>query len=314
MCGICGWVRFDGQPVDEGILRRMTDSLTHRGPDDSGITIRNRNGFSVGLGHRRLSIIDLSPAGHQPMANEKEDAWIVYNGEIYNFPEIRKDLEPRHSFKSRSDTEVILHLYEDKGEGCFLPLNGMFALAIWDENRRRLVLARDRIGKKPLYYAVFPGEIVFASELKALLFHPRVKREIDPLALSHYLAYEYVAAPLSIFQGVNKLTPGSFLTFSAGEQKAVTRAYWDISFGPNQAGEEAPREAVEGRIRDLLLKSVERRLISDVPLGVFLSGGIDSSAVVAMMSRLRDPGKIQTFTIGFEEKSFDESSYARQVA
>ena len=292
----------------------MTDSLTHRGPDDSGILVRNQNGVSVGLGHRRLSIIDLSPAGHQPMANEKEDTWIVYNGEVYNFPELRKDLEPHHSFKSHSDTEVILHLYEDKGEDCFFPLNGMFALAIWDQARGRLVLARDRIGKKPLYYAVFPGEIAFASELKALLFHPRIKREIDPLALSHYLSFEYVAAPLSIFQGIKKLPPGSSLTFSAGEQKAATRTYWDINFGLDQGREESSREEVEARIRDLLLKSVERRLISDVPLGVFLSGGIDSSAVVAMMSRLRDPGKIQTFTIGFEEKSFDESSYARQVA
>ena len=314
MCGICGWVRFDGKPVDEGILRRMTDSLTHRGPDDSGILIRKQEGFSVGLGHRRLSIIDLSPAGHQPMTNEKEDAWIVYNGEVYNFPELRKDLEPRHSFKSRTDTEVILHLYEEKGEDCFFPLNGMFALAIWDQARGRLVLARDRIGKKPLYYSLFPDELVFASELKALLFHPRVRKEINPAALSQYLAFEYIPAPQAIFQGVNKLPPGYFLTFSAGGQKVVTQPYWDISFGPNQVQESLEMEEVEARIRDLLLKSVEKRLVSDVPLGVFLSGGIDSSAVVAMMSRLRDPGKIQTFTIGFEEKSFDESSYARQVA
>lgn len=307
-------MRFDGKPVDEGILRRMTDSLTHRGPDDSGMLIRNQEGFSVGLGHRRLSIIDLSPAGHQPMTNEKKDAWIVYNGEVYNFPELRKDLEPRHSFISRTDTEVILHLYEEKGENCLAPLNGMFALAIWDENRRRLVLARDRIGKKPLYYSLFPDELVFASELKALLFHPRVRKEINPAALSQYLAFEYIPAPQAIFQGVNKLLPGYFLTFSAGGQKVVTQPYWDIRFGPNQAQERLEMEEVEARIRDLLLKSVEKRLISDVPLGVFLSGGIDSSTVVAMMSRLRDPGQIQTFTIGFREKSFDESDYGRRAA
>ena len=313
MCGICGIMNMKGEPIDEALLRRMTDSLAHRGPDDSGIHIENGNGISVGLGHRRLSIIDLSEAGRQPMANEDGSVWIAYNGEVYNFPEIRKKIEPRHRFSSRTDTEVILHLYEEEGAGCLPRLNGMFGLAIWDNRRRLLTLARDRMGKKPLSYALLSDEIVFASELKALLLHPRISREIDPAALRKYLAYEYVPSPQSIIRGVRKLPPGYLLTYSA-DGSVSSRPFRDLDFGDGRNRDAISVQDAGDEVRSLLLKAVERRLVSDVPLGVFLSGGIDSSAVLAMMLRLRDPKDVKTFSIGFRERSFDESEYGRRMA
>jgi len=313
MCGVCGIINRKGTPINEALLRRMTDSLAHRGPDDSGIYIENGDGISAGLGHRRLSIIDLSEAGRQPMANEDGTVWIAYNGEVYNFPEIRRELESRHRFSSRTDTEVILHLYEEEGEDCLARLNGMFGLAIWDARRRLLILARDRMGKKPLYYALLDGEIIFASELKSLLLHPRIGREIDPDALVKYLAYEYVPSPHSIFQGIRKLPPGYLLTYS-DEGRVSARSFRDLDFGTGRDREAIRVEEAEEQIRALLFRAVERRLVSDVPLGVFLSGGIDSSAVLAMMLRLCDPKQVKTFSIGFREQSFDESGYSRRMA
>lgn len=283
----------------------MMDTLAPRGPDDQGLYIRD----NVALGHRRLSIIDLK-TGHQPMSTEDGSHTIVYNGEVYNFPEIKSDLVKRGCrFRTDSDTEVVLAAYKEYGEDCVEWFNGMFALAIWDAREKRMFLARDRFGKKPLYYATFDNQFIFASELKALLKHPSVRRRIDMEALAKYLAYEYVPSPHSIFEGIRKLEPGFRMSVKEGDVR--TGSYWEPKFG--RSGRFDPREA-RGELLALLKESVRKRLISDVPLGVFLSGGIDSSAVVAMMAELVDPKSIKTFSIGFKEKSFDESSDARLVA
>ncbi len=315
MCGIAGIVSIDNIPVRESVVRAMTDSLRHRGPDDSGVRILPgppRSGIHAGLGHRRLSIIDLSPLGHQPMANETETLWISFNGEIYNYKDLRRDLvEKEHTFLSETDTEVIIHGFEEYGERFFAKLNGMFAFALWDVSHGRLLLVRDRFGKKPLYYWRFNGGIAFASELKAFLHHPEFRRELDIKSLSRYLAYEYVPVPHTIFKNVYKLPPSRYLSFDGA---AVSiEPYWDISFGDTAHSGPGQRE-IERRLIDLLRKSVERRLMSDVPLGAFLSGGIDSSAIVALMSEVMDPHLIKTFSIGFEDRSFDESNYAYRVA
>jgi asparagine synthase (glutamine-hydrolysing) len=311
MCGLTGIVDLQ-RTVDRGVLKRMTDSLRHRGPDDEGYYLSDSRtgGPSVGFGFRRLSIIDLG-GGRQPMANEDQSLWIVCNGEIYNFQPLRQELEAKgHRFRTHSDIEVLLHLYEERGLEFLTGVNGMFALALWDSRQRTLVLARDRLGKKPLYYHHSPALLLFGSEAKALLRHPACPRELDPRSLSKYLAYEYVPSPHCIFKGIKKLPGGHLLVWKEGQ--VSTRKYWDLKF-PSQPAQRSEAELAE-ELRSRLKEAVRLRLISDVPLGVFLSGGIDSSTVVALMAELRPASTIKTFSIGFEEKSFDESSHARRVA
>jgi asparagine synthase (glutamine-hydrolysing) len=309
MCGICGIV--GRHPVDREALARMTGALTHRGPDDEGFHVDEyEDGTAVGLGFRRLSIIDLA-GGHQPLSNEDRTIWLVFNGEIYNYRELRGRLEARgHRFTTNADTEVIVHLYEDEGAACVDRLNGMFAFALWDERRRELLLARDRFGKKPLYYAERDGQLLFGSELKSLLESPACPRELDFDALTRYLALEYVPAPYSIFAGVRKLPGGHVLTWRDG-RSSVSR-YWELPFADADDGR-SDEEYVE-EFRFLLGEAVRRRLMSDVPLGAFLSGGIDSSSIVALMADSMPAGLVKTFSIGFEERSFDESEHARRVA
>jgi asparagine synthase (glutamine-hydrolysing) len=311
MCGIGGKLYFDpGRPVEREILERMNAALAHRGPDDAGIYCDG----PMGLAHRRLSIIDLSPAGHQPMSNEDGTIWIVFNGEIYNFQDLRPDLVQRgHRFRSRTDTEVILHLYEERGVGCLDCLRGMFAFAIWDAPRRQLFLARDRLGKKPLCYQQDAEAFRFASEAKAILQDPAVDARPDPAGVSHYLTYGYVPSPGSAFQGMRKLPPAHYLLCRDGRVEIVR--YWRL-----RRDQKLDRSEAEWcqEIRTRLEEAVRLRLISDVPLGAFLSGGIDSSAVVAMMSRAgTTPGRggvTKTFSIGFDEPEYDELRYARLVA
>jgi asparagine synthase (glutamine-hydrolysing) len=308
MCGICGTAGFE--PVDRDVLRRMADSIRHRGPDDDGYYVDSYgDGLAVGLGFRRLSIIDLT-TGNQPISNETGSIQLVFNGEVYNFRELRRDLQARgHVFRTNADTEVVVHLYEDHGERCVEHLNGMFAFALWDQSRRELLLARDRFGKKPLYYASVGRTLVFGSELKALLEHPVCPRELDLDSLARYLAFEYVPTPHSIFAGVNKLPAGHVLKWRDGASSIT--AYWDLRFEP-QAGV-SDDEWAEG-LREHLRDAVRRRLVSDVPLGAFLSGGIDSSSVVALMTEVAPAGSVKTFTVGFGDASFDESAHARRVA
>ncbi len=283
----------------------MAAVLAHRGPDGEGVFVKDH----VGLGHRRLAIIDLSQAARQPMSNEDGSIWIVFNGEIYNFLELRDTLIRRgHTFRSRSDTEVIVHLYEDQGPEAFRALRGMFAIAIWDANRRQLVLARDRVGKKPLFYFAGHSSFVFASELQSLLEDPSVPRVPDLEAIRHFLTYQYVPYPSTAFQGVRKLPPAHFLLLKDGECRLVR--YWDLHYAEKSR---APEKVLLERLREYLQEAVRMRMVSDVPIGAFLSGGIDSSTVVALMSRLSDR-PIKTFSIGFEEEGFSELPYARSIA
>ena len=305
MCGICGILHLDDTgSLDSQTLKEMCRVLTHRGPDDEGFYVETH----FGMGMRRLSIIDLS-GGHQPIHNEGETVWVVSNGEIYNFPELRKDLErDGHAFYTKTDTEVIVHLYEEVGENCVDKLNGMFAFALWDTQRRKLMLVRDRIGIKPLYYAFLRNQMIFASELKGLLRHPKVIREVDVDALDKYLTYEYVPCPHTMIKNVKKLPPGHMMVCENG--RTVVKQYYDLRFSPKRYYNDTT-ECIEALL-DLLKKSVRRRLISDVPLGVFLSGGIDSSAITALASQILE--EVKTFSIAFEDRSFDESEYAREVA
>jgi len=305
MCGICGVVRRDGGLADAAALRRMAAALAHRGPDDEGVEVRG----SAGLGHRRLSIIDLSPDGHQPMGNEDGSVRIVFNGEIYNFRELRAGLEARgHRFRSRSDTEVIVHLYEELGTDCLARLRGMFAFAIWDEPRRRLFLARDRVGKKPLYYADTPARFLFGSEIKAILAAGGVERRPDLQALSHYLTYQYVPSPWTAFAGIRRLPPAHYLLLE--DDRVRIERYWRLPYLPKL---QAPEEELAEELRWRLRAAVRLRLVSDVPLGAFLSGGVDSSIVVGIMSQLMDR-PVETFSIGFEDRSYNELRYARIAA
>jgi len=310
MCGIYGYLSPTGT-IDPTILRRMGHPLKHRGPDDEGEVILDSSEVSVGLGHKRLSIIDLSPAGKQPMANEDETIWITFNGEIYNFREIRKELEGKgHKFRSHSDTEVIVHLYEELGTKCLERLNGMFAFALWDAKQKSLFLARDRTGKKPLHYCVHRGHFLFASEIKALLQHPLVSREIDLKSLNKYLAYEYVPAPNSIFKAIKKLEPGYCLLFRGGA--AVTSQYWDIPMEDYPISDRTEAQYID-ELKELLERAVTARLeAADVPVGLFVSGGLDSGVVAAIARKAKET--LECFSIGFEEASFDESRYAQQVA
>jgi len=309
MCGIVGFLTTKTGHIPEcEILRKMRDVLIHRGPDDAGEYIRpiDEKGPFVFFGHRRLSIIDLG-TGHQPLSNEDETVWVVFNGEIYNFKELREELKGRgHQFRTVSDTEVITHAYEEYGDECFQCFNGMFAIGIWDEKRSRLVLARDRLGKKPLYYSFMNGTFLFASELKAIMLYPPFPRKVDPVSLMKYLFFEFIPSPHTIFMGAKKIPAASYLIW---DKKAIeVKQYW--SPFNLQKGEKSLSEAeAELRMMELLKQSVKRRLISDVPLGVFLSGGIDSSTITALAQN-EVPGKIKTFSIGFDDPSFDESKYA----
>lgn len=310
MCGIAGKLHFEpGRPVDAALIRRMCDAIAHRGPDDAGIWCRG----PVGLGHRRLSIVDLSAAGHQPMSNVEGTLWIVFNGEIYNFQELRDGLEREgHTFRSRTDTEVLLKLYERDGIECLQHLRGMFAFAIWDVRRQELVLARDRVGKKPLCYHLDEEGLTFGSEIKAVLEDPAVGREPDPVAIHHYLTYQSVPAPMCAFKGIHKLPPGHFLVCRDG--KVEIQRYWKLSYLPKfEAGTDRARRDLEAELLERFEECVGLRMVSDVPLGAFLSGGVDSSAVVAMMCR-RASGPVRTFSIGFDDDSYDELAFARQVA
>lgn len=328
MCGICGEIDFYNKGIRPEPVKRMCDVLAHRGPDDQGmVLIRGnqyfeikepseltscRNGFEVALGHRRLSIIDLSKAAHQPMCNENGSVWIVFNGEIYNFQDLRKGLEKNgHLFKSHSDTEVILHAYEEWDVDCLNRFRGMFAFAIWDSNLNRLFLARDRLGEKPLVYFHKNGRFIFASEIKAILQAPGIERKVNLYALHHYLTYQYVPSPDTIFEGMKKLPPAHYLLYDYSGNMSIEQ-YWKLNFTPIQNTYDDLSELCD-RIRTKLEESVKLRLISDVPVGAFLSGGVDSSLIVGMMAKLS--GKpVKTFSIGFEEKDFDELSYAKLVS
>lgn len=313
MCGIAGIINFKGGCIDKAMLKSMCDTMIHRGPDDEGVYISEVKGggwrVKAGLGHRRLSIIDLSPAGHQPMSNEDGSVWIVMNGEIYNFQELRAGLEAKgHRFKSGTDTEVILHLYEDKGEDCVKDLRGMFSFAVWDAKQEKLVLARDRLGKKPLLYSIVNSKLIFASEFKAILAHPDISKKIDFEAMHHYLTYLCIPCPLTIFSDIRKLPPASILICRDG--RINIKKYWELDFSRKIKIKE--NEAIEQLI-ERLKEAVKIRLVSDVPLGVLLSGGIDSSSVVAFMSQLQ-VDRIRTFSIGFKDGQFNELPYARLAA
>lgn len=304
MCGIVGIVRNDSAGVDQALVARMCEAIRHRGPDDDGFYFNE----GVGLGMRRLSIIDLK-SGQQPIHNQDRSAWIVFNGEIYNYRELREKLEKLgHSFYTNSDTEAIIHAYDQYGADCPNHLRGMFAFAIWDERTQELFLARDRVGKKPLLYAQVNGQLVFGSEFTALLLHPDVSKDIDPEAIHHYLSFMCVPAPLTAYRAIRKLEPGHTLRWRKGEIKI--ERYWQPDFSKKIKISE--QEAGE-RVIEILRDSVKVRLMSEVPLGAFLSGGIDSSAVVALMSE-ESSTPVKTFSIGFEEQDFSELHHARRVA
>lgn len=309
MCGIVGKLSFDlDKPIDESLVRRMADKVRHRGPDGEGVYLSPDR--RSGLGFRRLSIIDLSDRGSQPMTNEDGSLWIVFNGEIYNFQELRKDLEKRgHPFRSNTDTECILHLYEEKGAECLHDLRGMFAFAIWDERKQELFLARDRLGKKPLKYYHDGAQFVFASELKALFEVPGVPKEIDHEAIDEYLTYQYVPHPKTGFKNIWKLEPGHYLVVKA-DGSIIKKRYWNLDFTKKLTLSE---HEWEERILAKLRESVRMRLTSDVPLGAHLSGGIDSSLVVALMAEEMKES-VKTFSIGFGESDYNELPYARLVA
>lgn len=293
--------------VNEALIRKMCGVLAHRGPDDEGVYLDPR--VKIGLGHRRLSIIDLSPAGHQPMSNEDGTIWIVLNGEIYNFQELKDILQRKgHKFKSLTDTEVILHLYEDKGAQCLDDLRGPFAFAIWDGRKKILFAARDRIGKKPLYYRYKDQTLIFGSEIKAILQDPDISGEVNKPAITDYLSYGYTPTPETMFKGIMKLPPAHFLIYQNGNIKI--NKYWELDFSRKLKLSENEYCA---RAMGLFEECTKIRLISDVPLGAFLSGGIDSSAVVYMMSKLSSK-PVKTFSIGFEEESYSELKYARIIA
>src|SRR6266403_5332772 len=305
MCGIAGLLRLGENPVFKDESKPMCDAMVHRGPKNAGYYAASE----VVLGMRRLSIIDLE-TGHQPVHNEDQSVWVVFNGEIYNFKHLRADLELQgHRFYTDTDTEVIVHLYEQYGEACVEKMRGMFAFAVWDANRKKLLLARDRLGIKPLFYSVTGGRLAFGSELKVLLQLPEISRQLSWAAVSHLFSAMCTPATQSIVEGVQKVKPGHLLIASA-EGGIRVREYWDVVFDPDYGKSE--QYFIE-RLRDLLEQSVRLRLIADVPLGAFLSGGVDSSAVVATMARIGS-GRVKTFSIGFSAKEYDETRYARMVA
>ncbi|MGI8422829.1 MAG: asparagine synthase (glutamine-hydrolyzing) [Chloroflexota bacterium] len=302
MCGIAGWLGYQGRRADVAqLLDRMKLAIRHRGPDEDGSFMDER----AALGMQRLAIIDLA-GGQQPMSNEDGTLWIVFNGEIYNYPELRPRLEAKgHRFSSDSDTEAILHLYEDLGDDCATQLLGMFAFCIWDTRRQRALLVRDRLGKKPLFYTRSAGGLLFGSELKALLCHPDVPREIDPESLNTFLSLNYTLAPRTILRGIRQVLPGHRIVFRDGE--LTETAYWEP-----EGGAAEPAQPVD-EFRAVLEDAVKKRLLSDVPLGAFLSGGIDSSSVVALMQR-HMPDPVRTFCLGFDEQGWGEQDFAALAA
>jgi asparagine synthase (glutamine-hydrolysing) len=308
MCGITGIFDIRGaSEIPRELLHRMNETQFHRGPDEGGLHLEP----GVALGHRRLSIIDLS-SGQQPLFNEDGSVVVVFNGEIYNFQQLVPELEALgHTFRTHSDTEVIVHAWEAWGEACVTRFRGMFAFALWDRKQATLFVVRDRFGVKPLYYAFLDsGEFIFGSELKSLMAHPKLARDIDPLAVEEYFAYGYVPEPRTIFKGVNKLPPGFTLTLRRGQPRATPRQYWDMPFTPVAVKGEA---SAMDELVDRMQESIRLRMIADVPLGAFLSGGVDSSAVVAMMAT-QSTTPVNTCSIGFDDPAFDEVEFAQQVA
>ena len=308
MCGITGYVNLDREKsVSPQVLKRMTDSIFHRGPDDEGFFVED----NVGLGFRRLSIIDLS-TGHQPLANEDNTVWIIFNGEIYNYQELQERLVRQgHVFRTKSDTETIVHLYEQYGTDCLQYLRGMFGFCIWDGRRKELFCARDRFGIKPFYYYADDDKLVFGSEIKAILKCDNIDKTLSWDALDSYFAFGYITSDLSIYKNIKKLQPGHYLRLSlSGEPKIEIKRYWEIQFDPDYSKTE---DEWSREIEACLSETVRLHMISDVPLGAFLSGGIDSSSVVAMMAR-NSNRPIKTFSIGFKEQEFNELKYAREVA
>lgn len=307
MCGIVGIFNLDAKPVDQDLLTKMTRLLSHRGPDDEGVYVSG----NLGLGHRRLSIIDLSPRGHQPMSNEDQSIWITYNGEIYNHQALRKQLEKNgHQYKSWTDTETIIHLYEEQGIECLRDLDGEFAFSIWDTNKKIIFLARDRLGIKPLYYYICNKHFIFASEIKAILLHPEVRKKVDLQAISYYLSFSVSPAPITCFKDIFKLEAGHYLLIDK-DGRLTKKQYWDAI--PKEKISCSETEAIENT-RLKLRESIQERLMSDVPFGVFLSGGIDSSTNVALMSQMvNEP--VRTFNVGIEGPYlYDESFYAELVS
>ncbi len=304
MCGICGLSYSDRRRGDREVLHEMNEAIRYRGPDSDGFYTAE----GVGLAIRRLAIIDVK-GGDQPISNEDGSMWVVLNGEIYNYPAMREELERRgHRFKTRTDTECILHYYEDEGEACVRHFRGMFAFALWDTRRHRLLIARDRLGKKPIYYTVQNGELYFCSELSGLLTALPKRPEIDLAAIDLYLSLQYVPEPRTVYQGIYKLPAAHTLVWENGEAKL--NRYWDYSSGPKLTGDVKDLAA---ELRDRLREAVRMRLISEVPLGAHLSGGTDSSIIVALMAELSD-APVKTFSVGFEEQEFSELPYARAVA
>ena len=305
MCGIVGRLNIDGKPVNKTDINRMAQKIQHRGPDNQGIYV---NGL-VGLGNRRLSIIDLSSTGNQPIFNEDKSVVLVFNGEIYNFQELRRRLIKKgHKFRSKSDTETIVDLWEEYQEKCLKYLRGMFAFALWDQKQKVLFLARDRMGQKPLKYYLDNNGIIFASELKAILTNRAIKREVDLKAVDHYFGLESVPVPLTGFKQIKKLPQASYLIIK--NRKAVIKTYWQPKFLPKH---QLSTNELKKEVLNKLTESVRLRLVADVPVGAFLSGGVDSSAVVALMRQLGKK-KLNTFSVGFEEKEYSELKYARLVA
>ncbi len=311
MCGICGIFNYADivQVIDHTLIERMCRQMAHRGPDDEGAYVSPD--AKLGLGHRRLSIIDLSPAGHQPMCNEDGSIWITFNGEIYNHAKLREELLKKgHIYRSHSDTETIIHQYEESGPECVQKFEGMFAFAIWDIPRRRLFLARDRLGVKPLYYTFAKGTFLFASEIKAILECPLVTARLDRAAMYHYLTLVTTPAPRTMFEGISKLPPGHYMLVGTDGQPRIHQ-YWEAII-PAEIKPQ-PEEYYIERLRQLLAEAIQKRMMSDVPFGVFLSGGVDSSLNVALMSTFMNR-PVDTFTVGFEQNQYDEFQYARQIA
>jgi asparagine synthase (glutamine-hydrolysing) len=305
MCGICGIVKIR-ETVTEEEIRAMRDVLSHRGPDQAGTWVQGR----VGLGHCRLSIIDLSEQGSQPMFNETGSIALVFNGEIYNFQEIRRVLETKgHIFRSHSDSEAIIHAYEEYGVDCLQHLRGMFAFALWDNGRKQLFAARDRLGKKPFFYSLYRGDFYFGSEIKSILSQERIPREIDRESMGYFLSLNYTPAPHTLFKGIKQLEPGQYLLWQEGNVHITE--FWDLSYPPAVA--EIPAKDVLPRFEATLQEAIGLRLIADVPVGAFLSGGLDSSTIVALAAPLYS-GQLKTFAIGFGEKSYDERPYAQKIA
>ncbi|MFC2158904.1 asparagine synthase (glutamine-hydrolyzing) [Acidobacteriota bacterium] len=311
MCGICGLINTSpGDRASEELLSSMCQAIEHRGPDDQGVYV-DRN---AGLGARRLSILDLE-GGHQPLSNEDGTIWAAHNGEIYNYPELRAELEGRgHRFKSGTDTEVVVHCYEEWGEDFVQKLRGMFASAVWDGGKEKLIVTRDRLGIKPLYYTHVEGlALIFGSELKSILVHPSVERSVNPEALDLFLTLEYIPAPLTIFRNIHKLPAGCFLVFEKGQLRI--QRYWDLEeiIGRSDDSPLRPLNDIMDELYELLKDSVRMRLLSDVPLGAFLSGGVDSSCIVGLMSEL-GTAPLKTFSIGFEDQTYNELGFARKIA